>query len=221
MDRWDQAEATLTGLADDELAVGRRPAPTLLAHAGDEPLALVTIRPTAPGELIGALTELLALLLPLGADRVCLAVAGRSWSLDDPTGGAVDGIDVRPSVLVVTSVDGHRRTPPTVTSTVTPFGRGEDGSLRRHAATDVVDRVVRGDDDVPAGRRGAWSGDDLGGPVAAALSCLIAGRHEVDLGPPAQTAVQFARCLLRGHAIVLGPDAAARLEASTAVAHPT
>jgi hypothetical protein len=55
------------------------------------------------------------------------------------------------------------------------------------------------------------------GPAASALAVLLgSGRAAfADSMAPSDVAVQFARCPLLGHAILLSPAAAERLEAAT------
>jgi hypothetical protein len=196
---WDQAEGELLGIAGVDVQLGVPPRSTLAAYRGDEPVALTELRPFAPGEIVDALVEVLALLLPLGADRVALAAPARAWSLDDPAAGEVAGFDLRPSVVLVTTVDGHERATPDLRNSLHPYGVDDHGG---------------------AGWLPTPLPDDLGapeGPVAAALSCLVGGREALTAQLDEQAIVlQFARCLLKGHAVVLAPPFAAQLELATA-----
>ncbi|MEX0835099.1 MAG: hypothetical protein WD010_03340 [Nitriliruptor sp.] len=197
MTTWDTATERLLALATAALDDGLPPAPTLAAYAGDEGLAIVGLRPFAPHELTGPLVELAALLLPLGADRFVLALPGRAWSIDDPVPPVVEDVDLRHTVLTVLEIDGHGPGEPRCDGTIHPYGRGADG-------------VARFEDPVPVG----WPE----GPSADALRLLVA-RRAVTFDPdpdPAQVVVQFARCLLRGHQVVLAPAVADHLEALTA-----
>lgn len=107
------------------------PRPHLVGFAGDTALVLVGLRPFAPGAYQGPLVEALALALPLGADRVSVALPGRAWSLRDPVVPVTDGADLRQRVLTQCSADGHRRDRPTVTMRLHPFHvvATDDGGL--------------------------------------------------------------------------------------------
>ena len=97
------------------------PRPHLVGFAGGTALVLVGLRPFAPGAYQGPLVEALALALPLGCDRVSVALPGRAWSLQDPVVPVTDGADLRQRVLTQCSADGHRRERPIVTMRLHPF----------------------------------------------------------------------------------------------------
>lgn len=106
------------------------PRPHLVGFAGDTALLLVGLRPFGPGEARGPLVEALALALPLGADRVSIALPGRAWSLDDPVPPVVPGADLRQRVLTQITVDAHGAGPPRTTTSLHPFSEStDDGAL--------------------------------------------------------------------------------------------
>jgi hypothetical protein len=191
--RWDDVTDHLLAFASFDLADGLPPRPTLVGYAGDEPIALVGLRPFGPGEVATALAELLGLLLPLGADRVALAVPGRAWSLDDPIPPVVDDVDLRRTVVTVLTADGHRDGPPDLDGWIAPYGRDQDGGITWHQ------RVHAGPPD---------------GPATDVLRRLVE-RRERPQGPRPTTAsvLRFARCVLLGHTISLAPEVADHLAA--------
>lgn len=199
IDAWDTVLEDLRSVVEVGFDDGLPPRATLIAGTGTEPVALVGLRPFGPGRIADPLVELFALLLPLDVDRVALAVPGRTWSLDDPTAGEVDGADLRATVVAVTTVDAHGRgDDPDVGSHVWRYGRDEGGALGWLPS------------DLP---------DELGpmeGPVVDTLVALLTRGRDLRWDrDPQQPAVQLARCLLRGHEVVLAPAAAARVEATT------
>ncbi len=108
-------------------------------------------------------------------------------------------------MLTVLEIDGHGRREPAC-----------DGTLHPYAAT-----------------RTAWPGSSdprctSGGPKVPAPDALrqLVARRAITLEPaadPALVVVQFARCLLRGHQVVLAPAVADHLEGvwDAAVATPS
>jgi hypothetical protein len=191
--RWDDVTEHLLALATLDLDDGRPPRPTLLGYAGDDPIALVGLRPFAPGQVATALAELLGLLLPLGADRVALGVPGRAWSLDDPIPPVVDDVDLRATVLTVLTADGHRDGPPDLDGWLVPYGREPDGSATWY------DRVHAGPPE---------------GPATEVLRGLVARRgRPLGARPTTESVLRFARCVLLGHTISLAPEVADHLAA--------
>lgn len=166
------------------------PRPHLAAYAGDDAVALVGLRPFAPGAYQGPLVEAMALALPLGADRVSLALPGRAWSLDDPVAPVTDGADLRQRVLTQVTVDGHGRRRPTVTMRLHPFDPSPDapGGLRWGDAVapgpgegwiaDALLTLVEARDRIGADAdhdaivRQAWRLDQLGHEVLVPESAL-------------------------------------------------
>lgn len=193
-DRWEDAPRLLRRLAAQDLAAGRPPSPALVAHEGERPLALLTLRPFADGEAIRALVEVLALLLPLGADRTALALPGRAWSLDDPIPPVTDDADLRARVLVVITADAHDG-PCDSAATLWPYSLDASSG---HWQAPV---------DVPG---------PLSGPAVAVLTTLLDRRDELPVGhgDELRLAAQLARVLLRGHEVTLAPEVARRLEAA-------
>jgi hypothetical protein len=95
---WGEVTDTLLALAACDLDDGGPPIPRLAAFRREEALTISTLRPHPPTGALDAVVELLALFVPLGADRVALALPG-------PPGPAVDGVG-----LYVGTVDaGHGR----------------------------------------------------------------------------------------------------------------
>jgi hypothetical protein len=186
--RFEEAGALLLGLVADDVDAGLPPAPALVAFAGDRPLGFVRLRPVGPGEVVQALLEVLALLLPLGADRVALALPGRGWWTDDPEAAPADGRDRR--VVLLTVADASVAGVP-VRTTLHPFT--------------VIAGCCRWQPEVAAGTPDA--------PVVAALGLLLAARDELAAGADrgVRLAAQFGRALLLGHELVLHPDTAQAL----------
>lgn len=192
---WTHAATLLLATAADDLEAGATPAPTLAAYRGDEPLAVTTLRPFADGELLQALIEVFALLIPLGTDRVALSVTGRAWSLDDPIVPTGDEVDLRARVVLLILADAHDGTCTTRTE-IHPFEQDADGwcfgpplEIGDHPADTGVDE---------------------------ALAALLNGRDDLAASTTDQMiAAQLGRVLLLGHTIALAPDAAADLEGRT------
>lgn len=207
---FDAAGAALLEQHRAELSSGAATGPRLAAFAGDDALAWVGLRPFEPGEILGAVLEVLALLLPLRADRIALSLPGRAWphpaesaAVADPQQGvaaaAAHGDDiVGPGQRVIGLVvaDAHDRACETRTW-LHPVLAAEGG-------------VVYGPP-LPA--------VDVDAATITALELLLERRHE--LTPtleraPFELAAQFARLLLLGHELVLAPDPAAELLAASA-----
>jgi hypothetical protein len=188
---WDEVPDTLLALAACDLDDGGPPLPRLVAHRGDVALGLAELRPFGPGEVLHPVIELLALFLPLGADRVCLALPGRVWSLDDPIVPVLEeeGIDLRQRAVTLGSVDGH------------------DGPARTEAGLHPFTL-----DDV-----GEWGwGPSLGpderceAPFLDAMRVLLDARHDLPVAP-AERIRQLERVVGLGHALALAPIAAREL----------
>lgn len=116
--RWDRIDDLHRWYADLDAP---EPRPHLAAFAGEQAMVMVGLRPFPPGGYQGPLVEALALALPLGADRVSVALPGRAWSLDDPVAPVTADADLRQRVLTQVSVDGHGHTTPRVTTRLHPF----------------------------------------------------------------------------------------------------
>lgn len=193
--RWEDVESELLDLATIDLLLGMDPRPTLTAFVGEQPLAMVGLRPFAPGEALQALIEVLALLLPLGADRLAFAAPARAWSTEDPIPAVCEDGDLRQRVILIVIVDGHGQ-PCRLTTSVHPFSLTDDGPgwedpLRPDEAPDS--------------------------PVAAAMTLLVDARDDLDdLGDARKLAAQFGRVLLLGHDVALSDTVAADLVAASA-----
>lgn len=162
------------------------PAPHLAAYAAEELLVLVRLRPFAPGAYQGPLVEALALALPMGADRVSLALPGRAWSLDDPVPPVTAGADLRQRVLTQVSVDGHARDRPDVRMALHPF--------RLDAGAHV--RGLRWDPTVDPGPGEGWIPD--------ALATLLGARDDFAAdGGSDERRRQVTRLEDLGHLVVL------------------
>lgn len=160
------------------------PAPHLAAFAGDQLLVVIRLRPFAPGAYQGPLVEALALALPLGADRVSLALPGRAWSLDDPVPPVTDGADLRQRVLTQVSVDGHGPGRPDVRMALHPFD------------ADPATAGLDWQEAVDPGPGEGW--------ITDALATLVAAREDVATGGSAdERRCQVARLETLGHLVVL------------------
>lgn len=161
------------------------PAPHLLGYRGPALLTMIRLRPFDPGAYQGPLVEALALALPLGADRISVALAGRAWSLDNPVPPVAPGADLRQRVLTQVTVDGHGDERPQLRMTLHPFDTAT-------AAGGILWRSP-----IDPGPGEGWIPD--------ALVTLVAARHDVGGGDP--TAPQLGRQVRRleelGHEVVL------------------
>jgi hypothetical protein len=187
---WEEAPDTLLALAACDLDGGGSPVPRLLAHRGETALGIAELRPFGPGEVLSPVIELLALFLPLGADRVCLALPGRVWSLDDPLTpvSEEEGVDRRPAVTLGIA-DGH----------------GDACRIQGALHPFVVDDVGEWGWEPPLGPDDRWEA-----PVLDALGLLLDARH--DLVPRAgHRQEQLERVLVLGHWLALAPVAATEL----------
>lgn len=181
---WTDASETLLAFAADDLDNGGVPLPMLLAFEGDEPHALVTLRPFGPDELLHAMIEVLSLLLPMGADRLACSLPARS-----PAGPDHD-LDARHLLLVL--ADGQNG-PCRTELSLRPGTPTPDGWRWQEPLEDVT---------------------GVDGSLSGALSVLLDARDELVTGPSAELrlAAQFGRVLLLGHELVVAPRLARRLE---------
>lgn len=192
---WDAIDDHLLDLAADDLRAGSEPRPTLAAFDGVRPLALVGLRPFDPRGALQALLEVLALVLPLGADRLAFAALGRAWSLDDPIPPVCGDGDLRQRVILLAVADGHDA-PCELTTVLRPF-------------TVEADTLHWGE--------ALRSEEPPDGRVASAMTVLLNDRHRFDdLGDERKLAAQFARVLLLGHEVALAETAADRLVLASA-----
>jgi hypothetical protein len=189
--RWAEVPDRLLALAAGDLDAGDHPRPRLAAHRGDDALAIATLRPFEAGEILDAVIELLALFVPLGADRVCVAFPCRVWSPLDPIPPRVedDGIDLRQPAVVVGTADGH------------------DGACRTAAA--VHPFVTHEHDEW--GWQAPFAPDAAPhGPLLSAPAIVVDGRQGLG-SDRSNLQSQLERVLLLGHVLALGPAAVREL----------
>jgi hypothetical protein len=191
---WDDVEQLLVGSATDDLSERGEVTPCLVAFAGDDLRVIAFWRPFAKGAYHDPLIELLALAMPLGADRFALSIAGRGWSLDDPIPPVSADADLRQRLLVVELVDAtgdevrHD-------SVLHPFDLDTGGPRWQDPQR------------LPGGT--GWIGEVLKAAAAA---------EEPLTTDDAEIARQARRCVHLGHDLHLPPDIALRLAAATATA---
>lgn len=195
-ERWDEVELDLQVEATMALDQGLVPAQLLVAFDDEEPLAVVGLRPFEPDGVLDALVEVLALLLPLGARRLALALPGQAR--DDETGPAVaaaTGLTTAEALVVLATADAAGDGPTRLRARVLPLAH--DGDCWQWRDQDALD--VDADE---------WS-------VTRALGVLLDGPALLDGGAGderTQLQAQLARCLLLGHVVTLAPSTADRLE---------
>lgn len=195
---WDEVPDYLLDVAHRDLEAGSVPLPSVVAFAGGRPTAVGVLRPLDDRGPVPALVEVLALLLPLGVDRVALSVPGRAWSTADPVAPVCEDGDLRQQVLLLVRAD----------ATAGPC----------EVTTEL--RAIVADD----GSHGGWSltdplnGDDV--PESAlldALRILLDHREELEGETSDRDLVaQLGRILLLGHALALAPEPTDRLVRSSA-----
>jgi hypothetical protein len=192
---WDEVPDTLLALAACDLDEGGPVQPRLAAHRGDDALAIATLRLFERGRILDPVIELLALFVPLGADRICVALPCRVWSLLDPIPPVLEeeGIDLRQHAMMVAAVDGGGDGPCDVRVAVHPFTRHEDG--------DWGWEVPLAPDEAPEA------------PLLCALETILDARGELGFDR-SQLQSQLERVLLLGHGLALGPAAVRELPLS-------
>lgn len=104
--RWEDLESLFVSSADSDLREHGEAQPAFAAFASEQLLFLAWLRHFDKGEYADPLIELLALAVPLCADRLAVSMSARVWSLDDPIPPVTEGTDLRQQVLAVTFVDG-------------------------------------------------------------------------------------------------------------------
>jgi hypothetical protein len=166
------------------------PSPHLVAVAGEVPLGVIRLRPFPPGGVHDPLVEAMALMLPLGTDRVSLALPGRAWSLDDPFVPVTDDADLRQRVVLQVTVDGHDHDPPTVETLIHPFDLGDDGQLHWQDA-------------IHPGHGQGW--------VPGALQAMIAGRRDLQDRGADERMAQWNRLEDLQHIVLLTPEGEQRV----------
>lgn len=170
------------------------PRPRLLAFDAEELLAIVGLRPFAPGSHQGPLVEAMALVLPMGADRVSVALPARVWSLDDPVPPVTPDVDLRQRVLMQVTVDGHGRAHPQVRTRLHPFAVPDDSSPG-----------FDWDDAVDPGPGEGW--------VPDALAAMVEAREDIGTGSLVERQRQLVRLDELGHDVLLAPLGRRRLGA--------
>jgi hypothetical protein len=195
---WEQAEGFLLDLAASDLAAGAWPLPTLFACIDDEAVAVDTLRPFDDDGPVPALVEVLALLLPLGVNRVALLLPGRAWSTLDPIPPVAEDGDLRARVLMVVQADGVQR-PCRASSRLRELHEEPGGGRWR-----IGEVVAEGSEDVEA-------------PVLDALGILLDRRDELgDDTTGSALVAQLGRVLLLGHELALSPRLALPLTHASA-----
>lgn len=190
---WEQAEAFLLEAAGTDLAAGLSPAPSLVACIDDEPVAIGTLRPFDEEGPVPPLVEVLALLLPLGVNRVALLLAGRAWSTLDPIPPVTEDHDLRARVVVLVQADGVPG-PCRLTTQLRELERGSPtGGWRLGEPLDDAEEQPIA-------------------PLLEALAILIDRRDELDGDTTGNALVaQLGRVLLLGHELALAPRVATPL----------
>ena len=124
---WHRVPELARDWAAAEVAATRSVRPTLFGFLEDDFLGAVELRPHTAGDLESPLIEALALLVPLGADRLAFLGGGRAWSLDDPIPPVSGAEDLRQQVAVLLMVDGHGHPRPMTSSVLMPFEWADGG----------------------------------------------------------------------------------------------
>lgn len=178
---WPERHHFLLAEARQDLEDGAPVRNCLLAFAGEEPLLVAWLRPFAPGAHRAALVEVLALALPLGADRLAVSMPGRMWSLADPIPPVLPGVgDLRQRVVVVEEADAGSW-PIATRTTAYPYEVGGDG----------LPRWLE-----PLAEEGVT------GPVAALLADALAGGLTAS---DAELCQQARRVAELGHLVAVAP----------------
>ena len=224
-ERWDEVELDLRVEATLALDEGLVPPPQLVAFGPHEALGMVTLRPFGPEGPLSALIEVLALLLPLGARRVALALPGRLREVPevgdhmpadpDDVSAVTDGVSAATDGVPAGEDDtasgddvamvGPGAMLVVATAETTPAGAAlagrvlplaHDGDCWQWRDDEAVD--LDADD---------WEVTRALGELLRACDDLYErprDRHELQ--------AQLGRCLLLGHAMLLTPVAADLLE---------
>ena len=181
--RWDDVEQHLIEEADADLAETGDVRPCMAAFAGDTALALAFVRPFERGRYHDAIVELLALVVPLGADRLALSLGARAWSWEDPLPPVIEGVgDLRQRVVVILRVD------------------GADGDVTRTSSLHPFDC------DGQSVTWGAALHERGEGWVGEAMEAMIRERDQLRV-PVADVVSQLYRCERLGHTVALSPAA--------------
>ena len=191
VERWEDVEGFLLEMAEEDITATGELTPCLVAFAGEVPLFLAFLRPFARGAHADPLIELLALAMPLGANRLAVSVAGRAWSLDDPLPPVVEGVgDLRQQVVCIHTADGAVAEPRL------------DGLVRPYTLHDGAPQ---------------WEGELRPGPaqgwIPETLLAAVTSAGELEVAPEDLVA-QAQRCVTLGHQLYLAPAGDAMLPAS-------
>ena len=191
---WDQAHHLLLSGATEDLDRGHPPLPVLAAAIDEELVALGVLRPFDATEgPLPPVVELLALLLPLGVDRIALLLPGRAWQQDEPAGDGLGGngsTGDAQHVVVLVVADG-RESPCRL--------QAELREIEWCDGTEVLGPPRAADDPQDS-------------PLLAALQLLLERRRElVDDAHTTSILGQLARILLLGHELAMAPDLHAEL----------
>lgn len=188
VERWRDVEPFLREQAERDLHRSGEVRPCLAAFADHRPLLVAFLRAFEKGRHGPPLIEILALALPLGANRLAFSISGRAWSLKDPLPPVLEGVgDLRQRVLVMTFVQDHRQ-PMRSRSVLIPFDHDQQGV--------------------------AWGATqttrDASGWLTETLREALRARRRLR-GPTAEIRRQAARCALLGHDVFLAPEVVRRL----------
>lgn len=185
--RWEDMEQVFVQVAADDLETCGEVTPALAAFTGERLRFCAWLRPFAKGAYRDPLIELLALAVPLHADRLVFSIAGRVWSLDDPVPPVSADGDLRQRVLTLHVVDGAGDAV-TSSSVLYPF--------------DLAGRRVRWQEPRRLGAGEGW--------IPGALAAVVRERHRLRPGA-ADIGEQARRVVDLGHQLFLAEDILERL----------
>lgn len=187
MKGWDDLEGLLIGCAERDLERCGGVDPVFAAFAGDDLQFLAWLRPFGHGAYADPLIEVLALAMPLRANRLAVCMSGRVWSLDDPIVPVTPEGDLRQRAVILTLVD----------------GAGDEIALTNVMRPFDLDRGTvtwRGRHELPDGQ--GWIGDAL-------RACLA--HPELLPSDSVATRRQLDRLVRLGHDVYLAEDVGSRL----------
>ena len=197
MGRWDDVIEDLLGFAQDDLGRDGAVEPVLVAFRGDQERLVAWLRPFPKGGYRRPIEELVALAVPLGADRYAAMFGGRAWSVDDPVPPVTADGDLRQRVVSITAVDGSARgEEPVHRNVLAPFELGDPGD---------PGEVGEGSGPVRWGTRIEHDLPVLESWIPWALDAA-ARAPEAFTASPALLRDQAERCTRLGHDVYLAPD---------------
>jgi len=182
MRHWHEVEDWLRGCAHDDVVACGAIRPTLVAFAGARPLLVARWRPFAPGDGRAALSELLSVTTPLGADRLAVAIGCTVRPLDGATAPHVTDAGAGDALVIASAEHGVGARP---RCTLTPFERGTGGvQWGLPGASDAVagwlpHMLARAVETPPE------TESSTGDIAARTLHCLVLG-HEIHMPATAQ-----------------------------------